>query len=187
MKCHTQYILIASLLAAGLSAARTTDATEPTAPAPVQQTLPKPRDVELQPSGVMLGTLLDQQGMPVAQREVQLISGANTVARAVTDQRGGFQLRGVRPGTYVLGTEDGVAIYRAWAPRTAPPAAQPQVVMYTGQVARGFGHQKSHSIFAPKLPSINVTQILHSPTTIGVAIGTALAVPIALHDDENGS
>lgn len=142
----------------------------------------KPLDIELKPTGLLTGTVLDPQGSPLAARQIQLLSGAKPLVTATTNEQGQFAIRGVQPGIYSIATGTDVAVFRVWAPNTAPPAARPQAVLYSGMVARGLGDK-----FGSWLPSINPWQMLHSPTTVGVAIGMALAIPIAIHDEERGS
>jgi hypothetical protein len=135
-------------------------------------------DVALRPGGVLVGQVVDPQGVAKAGATVSIQYGKQEVARTTTDANGVFAAKGLRGGHYELRTQDGVSVCRLWAPDTAPPAAGTAALVVAGDnVVRGqymggwVDWMKAH-------PYI----------TAGV-VATAIAVPVAIaaSDNDEGS
>jgi hypothetical protein len=137
-------------------------------------------DIALQSGGVLVGQVVDQQGVAKAGVPVSIQYGKHEVARTTTDANGVFAAKGLRGGQYEILTQDGVSVCRLWAPETAPPAARSAALVVSGNdVVRGqymggwVDWMKAH-------PYI----------TAGV-VATAIAVPVALaasdDDEDEGS
>lgn len=94
------------------------------------------RDVELESGHVLAGRAVSRAGQPLAGRTVILRDTSRDLARAETDGAGTFRFANVRSGIYQVLTADDIAICRAWATGTAPPAAQRQVQLFSGSVVR---------------------------------------------------
>lgn len=96
------------------------------------------RDVALTSAGELHGVLVTKEGRPRAAAQVNLCQGTGICASGTTDAKGGFVLRGVKPGVYQLATGEAAALYRVWTAPTAPPAAKPNALLVEGQsVTRG--------------------------------------------------
>ena len=140
-------------------------------------------DVALRHGGLLVGQVVDQQGAVKPGAVVSVQYADYEVARTTTDANGVFAAQGLRGGQYQLVTEDGISVCRLWAPDTAPPAARPAALVVSGNnVVRGqWGGGPMHQW----LDWVKA----HPYITAGV-IATAIAVPLALADDDdwgNGS
>lgn len=139
-------------------------------------------DVELRDGGVLLGQLVDQQGLPKAGAAVVLLGGGEKLAETQTDGRGLFAFRGLRGGVYQLTAADGVGAYRVWAPGTAPPSAQPGALLVAGEeLIRG---QRGGILRnAGSWLRFNLT----NPLFIVGLTTVAVAVPVVIHNvDKDG-
>jgi len=137
---------------------------------------PAPRviDVALQDGGLLLGQVVTPEGMPVANAAVTVGTGEQTLGMAKTDAQGRFAFRGLKSGVYRLDAANGTGMYRLWAPRTAPPGAQQVTMIVSGQdLARG-----------QILPRVQTW--MRNPWIVGGAIATAVAVPIAIAEHDEG-
>ncbi len=136
-------------------------------------------DVALRSGGLLVGQVVDQQGVAKANTIVAVRYANQEIVRTTTDANGVFAAKGLRGGEYQLLTLDGASQCRLWAPETAPPAAKNAALVVSGNhVARGNHHGGGVVSWAKAHPYI----------TAG-AIGTAIAVPLVLADDDwdNGS
>ncbi|NIL97073.1 MAG: hypothetical protein GTO53_05950 [Planctomycetales bacterium] len=196
-----------------LLAARHTEAQAVRLPDPGQNSA-LPVDVALQADQSMHGMLLDRNGSAVARTVVTLYRDQMAPQSTTTDAAGHFRFTDARGGLAVLASGQQLSVVRLWAPRTAPPHAHPQAVLYFSEVMRGQGcgpgapcggrgcpicsggmgpiAHRYHGIKSPgggifgglNLPSVHPVQALKNPATLGVLIGGAVALPIVLHEDE---
>jgi len=98
-------------------------------------------DVALRNGGVLVGQVLDQQGVAKANTVVSVQYANHEIVRTTTDANGVFAAKGLRGGEYQLLTQDGSSSCRLWAAETAPPSAQKAALVVTGgDVVRGQGH-----------------------------------------------
>lgn len=162
-------------------------ANEAAAPAPstrVVTTTPKtqaPSDVVLQEKGVLLGRVVDAQGAALPNAPVSLQTGGKEVARVVSDDMGRFQAEGLKGGVYQVASVGHQGTYRLWAPQTAPPAAAKGMsIVSQRDVVRG------QFVGGPSNPFSSIGQwVAEHPIITAGAIATAIAVPIALDDDDD--
>lgn len=127
------------------------------------------RDVALRAAGTLEGQVVDVQGAPQAGAPVTALQEGRAVAATRTDQAGRFVLANLSGGVYELRAPSASGVYRVWAPRTAPPAAQQDVLLVSGTgVARG------------NLGGIGPW----GWAFIGLAVAAAVAIPLALDDDD---
>jgi hypothetical protein len=102
-----------------------------------------------------------------------LLQNNQEIARVTTDEAGRFAITGLRGGQYNLVTLDATTPCRLWSEGTAPPSAKPSLQVYGGDLIRG--------------QHFRVRNVITSPIFIGAAVGTAIAVPLALHNREPAS
>lgn len=141
--------------------------------------LATPSDVALGNGGVLIGQVVDAQGNVSAMATVILSDYRQEIARVRTDQEGKFSVSGLRGGVYRISSQDKEALYRLWAPNTAPPVAQQGVTLVVGnQVVCGQNGNSSGSIGSM------AQWIAEHPLIAASAVGAAIAIPIALDDDD---
>ena len=125
-------------------------------------------DVTLTGDGVLHGQVIDAQGQPMEKTSVTLFDQNQRSWTAETDQFGRFAFTGLRGGVYQLVSAGGRASYRLWAPGTSPPTARQAALVVAGEDAvRGQG---------------GLSFLLSNPWFIVAAVGTAVAVPVAIHN-----
>jgi hypothetical protein len=141
--------------------------------------LTAPSDVALRDGGVLVGQVVDAQGVAAAMATVTLANHQQEIARVRTDEQGKFSLPGLRGGVYQISSQGHESMYRLWAPNTAPPVAQQGVTLVVGNdVVRGqYGNTAG--------PFGSMAQwIADHPLITASVIGAAIAIPIALSDDD---
>ncbi len=106
------------------------------AAAPVESAQPILTDVALQSGGILLGQVVDKQGIPQANSEVLVSHEGIEIARVRTDDEGQFRVSGLRGGVHGVQTAEGANAYRFWAPETAPPAATSRVLFVNDGVTQ---------------------------------------------------
>lgn len=138
------------------------------------------RDVELAQGGLLVGRLTDANGQPVAGSPVSVLSGGKPLVSIETDAEGMFAVAKLRGGVHEVATIDQVQVCRLWAPGTAPPGtAQSIDVIAPGEVVRGqYGPPPGNRfIRKAKVWATN-------PLVIGGVVAAAVAIPVALSDDD---
>ncbi len=140
---------------------------------------PLVRDVELATDGMLSGQVVDSQGLAQVGTDVTVWQNENQVAVTKTDAKGNFAVTGLRGGIHQVAAGHGVAVYRFWAPNTAPPVAGKQVLLVAdSNVVRG----------APDGPGGKFMSFVTNPWVLAIVVATAIAVPIALNNDaDSGS
>jgi hypothetical protein len=166
MKRNSLGTIAAAIAGLGILLPPSAFATTPIAPT---------SDVALRSGGLLVGQVVDRQGLAQAGAAVAICQGQLEVVRTQTDENGVFAAQGLRGGNYQLVTNDGSCSCRLWAADTAPPSARPAALVVCGNdVVRGqygaggmIGWVKAH-------PYI----------TAGV-IAAAIATPLAFIDDDD--
>ncbi len=149
------------------------------AQAPNDQT---PNDVVLQDKGVLVGRIVDNKGLAVANSPVSLRTGGKEAVRVVSDNTGRFKANGLHGGVYHVASAGHQGVYRLWAPRTAPPSAAKglSIVSQPVDVVRGQYGPASGNPF-----SAMGQWIAEHPIITAGAVAAAIAIPIALDDDDD--
>ena len=125
-------------------------------------------DIALQQDGVLRGQLTNVQGAGEANQQVALVKDGQTIANSKTDAKGNFALQGVEAGVYELQTATSRNVCRVWAPNTAPPSAKQAALLVSGSdIVRG-----------------EIAGLLANPWVLGAIVAVAIAVPLALDDDD---
>ena len=128
-------------------------------------------DVALRDHGVLIGQVVDPQGVPLVNVPVSLRSGDRQLAAARGDKQGNFAFRGLRGGVYQVEAARGGGTYRLWAKGTAPPTAEQSVLVVAGkQTVRGqYGRR--------------LMGWLQNPCIMAGVVAAAVAIPVAIHNN----
>lgn len=129
------------------------------------------RDVALQAGGVMHGQVVDAQGNPCDQVPVRVVRTSDMTPCTIvqTDSQGRFAVDGLSGGVYRVETPAGASMYRLWAPNTAPPSATASALVLQGDPTMR-GNLGGLGWFGW--------------TLIGLGVAAAIAIPLALDDDD---
>jgi len=153
-----RYVLI-SLVIWGACLLNSAWAIDPSPNSPVS-------DVALGAGGRLEGQVLDSQGSGVSAIPVTLKSEYHEPVITTTLEDGRFAFRGLSGGVYQVAAEEEVNTLRAWAPQTAPPAAQSRAIIYRNRRASG--------------GNSGMRALLGNPIILSAVTSTAVALPIAL-------
>ena len=134
-------------------------------------------DIALRDGGLLVGLVVDAQAKPLAKAEVSIRQAGKEVARTTTDKNGVFAAKGLRGGQYQVATAQGVVNYRLWADKTAPPTARSAAMVISSDkvVAGNYG------------PGPILSFMTEYPFCAAAIVATAIAVPVAVADDDDSS
>ena len=90
----------------------------------VSAATPAVTDVALTPDGQLVGTIVGKDGMPLANRKVQVLHNQAVVAEVQTDRNGRYEVEGLRSGFHVVRSPNTELACRFWAANVAPPSAK---------------------------------------------------------------
>ncbi len=131
---------------------------------------PAVSDVELAPGGTLSGQIINSTGQSLVQQAV-LAQQANREPIAThTDQQGRFQMSGLNAGLCQISFGEDAVACRCWSPRTAPPVAAKELLLTSGE-----------SVVRGQRP---LADLFCGPILIGMIIGAAIAIPIAIHNSK---
>ncbi len=149
-------------------------------PQSISHRMAVPRDVVLTEDGVLTGHLINLQGKSLAESTITLQSAGKVVARVKADREGNFRVNKLRGGVYSVVANGHQGVDRLWAPQTAPPAArQAMTLVSQPEVVRG------QFTPPPSNPFSTVGQfIAEHPVITASAVVAAIAIPLALDDDD---
>ena len=127
------------LVCAGVLAPPFVEAAPPDAASKIKARTPRAKsvDIALDEQGVFHGDIINEQAKRVAKQKVEIRAGRRVAGRAVTDEKGQFQIRNLKTGVYQLVTNGSVNHVRVWNHRLAPPGAKKQALLLNHRVARG--------------------------------------------------
>lgn len=141
--------------------------------------MPAVADIALADGGLFTGKVVNAQGAPLAKAAVSLQQAGHEVASTVTNEEGVFAVQGLRGGLYQVVSERGVVAYRLWEANTAPPAANQSALIVTGDsVVNGQYGPPQHG-------SGIMSWVREHPLLVAAGVATAIAVPLALADDDD--
>jgi hypothetical protein len=147
-------------------------------------------DVALRNGGILIGQVVDSDGQSLPGTEIVLSSGGKEIGRCQTGKEGWFQVGGLKGGSIEVAAAGTTGNCRVWSPGTAPPAAQQGLLVVaesdvvrgqhmTGRAPRrGYGRGGNGGLLG--------LMIDHPLVTAG-AVGAAIAVPLAVSNDESPS
>ncbi len=81
------------------------------------------RDLSLTKDGVLQGQVSNAKKAAAANVTVSVRKDRKEVHRTKTDDKGRFEVKGLKPGTYYVVAGTGHGLYRVWASTIAPPKA----------------------------------------------------------------
>lgn len=132
----------------------------------------KIEDVSLQ-DGLLIGGLVDQNGRGVEDAPVVIGQNGKAVLELRTDAEGRFAAEGLKPGVYQVVSHGGVNTYRVWDEPNAPATAKRGVIHTVDpQIARG-----AHGG--------GLLGVLANPIVLALIVAAAIAIPLALDDDDH--
>ena len=184
MKTKTIQCLVVALWCVGLPLAPCVNADE------IQV---RSVDIALNTGGLLVGQVVNTEGQALVATQVVLKSGGKEVARCQTDKEGAFQVAGLKGGAVQIASAGTEGNCRLWAPGTAPPAAQQGLlVVAEGEVVRGQhaggrvpGRRYGRGVQGHG-GGLLALMIDHPLVTAG-AVGAAIAVPLAVSNDDSPS
>jgi hypothetical protein len=131
------------------------------------------RDVTLDSAGALRGQLINFQGRPVQHAALSIRHRGVVLDKTTTDAEGQFRLNVGKTGAFQMHIENTAIACRCWAPEVAPPGSSKDLVLLAPEnTIRG------QRPFA---------DIISNPLFIGAVIATAIAIPIAVSSNSNGS
>lgn len=138
---------------------------------PVSQVV---EDLELQ-GDLLIGGLVDASGRGVEDAPIVIGQDGKPVAQLRTDAEGRFAAKGLKPGVYQVVSHGKASTHRVWEEGRAPAQAKRGVIHSVDpQVARGASHG-------------GLLGILANPLFLALIIAAAIAIPLALDDDDDAS
>jgi len=147
-------------------------ATAPGQAAPkARPPVPKTLDVKLHGGGMLLGQVVNAQGIPQSKVPVALMQGSKTLVRTATNPGGFFAVSRVPSGTYRISAGKTQGVYRLWAAKTAPPKARPGALLVVGE-----GPARAQT--GP------IAYWLGNPWIIAGLVAAAVAIPVAIHNHQ---
>jgi len=142
---------------------------------------PRVMDVALGPNHTLRGAVVDPQGIPVPATQVVLLNGHRQIGVTETDEQGRFVFSEITGAVYGVAAAGAVKVCRLWAPHTAPPAAnQDLLVVADGQAVRGLNpfNDRAGRIY---------TWMSEHPLLTYSLIAAAITVPIVLLAKDSAS
>jgi len=150
-------------------------------------------DVALEDGGVLVGQVVDTQGVPLAKMPV-LLQGRDLqgrereIAQAMTDANGHFAVRGLRGGVNRLAAAGSQETFRLWKPGTAPPQARQGALLVVDRATiRGQcgGPQCGVPTCGPS-PGLckGMSHWLANPWVVTGIVATSVAIPVAIHNSD---
>ncbi|MEZ6131456.1 MAG: carboxypeptidase-like regulatory domain-containing protein [Planctomycetaceae bacterium] len=95
-------------------------------------------DVALAAQGDLTGTIVNEQGQPLADMPVQIVHDRKVVAMVKSDATGRYSVKGLRGGLHMVRTVNNQTLCRFWNAGAAPPAASRSLTLTSSStVVRG--------------------------------------------------
>ena len=131
-------------------------------------------DVVLQKQGTFLGQIVDAQGIPQKNLNVDFFREGKIVQKTKTNASGFFFAKSLRSGVYQVVSDKTVGTYRLWDSKIAPPSAQQGALLVRGQ----------GPIRGQQGP---IAYWLTKPWVIAGLVATAVVIPVVIHNSHTGS
>lgn len=140
-------------------------------------------DVALDSQGRLQGQVLDAAGEGQAAAFVHLYGADGKPVTSNSNDEGRFAYAGTRPGVYFLQAGNTTQVCRIWEAAAAPPSAVPSVFIVGDADA-------TRAQMQPTLLNRVVQKTkraLTNPLVVAGVIATAVAIPVAIHNDDDSS
>ncbi len=150
-------------------------------------------DIALDEAGSLRGLVVGGEGQAIAGAPVIMTQGDAKIVETATDQMGQFSVQSLRGGVYEMQVNADRFNVRVWAPQTAPPTATTGFTYVLGTVQRGQCTEDSctgvcgGTCGAAGAFGGGPLGLLMNPWVIGAAVAAAIAIPLALDDDDDAS
>ncbi len=157
--------------------------------------LPKPLDVSLDGQHQLVGRVLDQQGTALGGTTVHVRRDQKPITSVQTDDEGVFRTGALTGGVYQIAVAGRMLELRVWRGTAAPPRAVKTATVVVGPTVRAQGCSNPSCTVANcdgscggggRLRNGPLGFMFH-PLIIGAAIAAAIAIPLALDDDDDAS
>ncbi|QDS95989.1 hypothetical protein FF011L_47930 [Roseimaritima multifibrata] len=155
------------------------------------------KDLVLQ-DGAIQGSLVSPNGKPIAGQAAVVAQRGHTLDTQLSDAEGRYAFKNLKPGVYQVATNAGILTYRVWNPEQAPEGAEQGIIQVAGDdVIRGGSACCSDTscdgcdgMGGRHGSSGRMSRALANPTVVvlgAAAIAAAIAIPLALSDDDDAS
>ncbi len=145
------------------------------------------QDVALHPDGMLRGQLVRTDGGQSAETLIRFHRDGQMVAETVSDANGQFAVRNLTGGVYTVQTPSSMMNCRVWTNQAAPPSAAHNLTMAAGEVVRGQCEVPPPQYgAAPGFWHGRGPGLLSKPWLFGLGVAAAIAIPLAVDDDDNG-
>ncbi len=126
-------------------------------------------DVALAPGNLLAGAVVTAENKGCHAAPIIIMQGNRVVAQGIADTQGRFRIQVPSGGRYLVSTNRGGQLIRAWTPGTAPPGANSGVLLTQQNPL-----QRAQSAAGEMFTS--------TPFLIGALIVAAAAIPIAVNN-----
>ncbi len=108
-------------------------AAEGKAPLKIVTTEATVLDITMSAEGVFAGRVVDHAGNPVADAEVVISQGKQSIAKITSDQSGVFSVSGLKGGVYDVRSGNTAGSFRIWTATAAPESSKEQALVILGK------------------------------------------------------
>lgn len=146
-------------------------------------------------SGAIRGALVDPNGKPVEGMVAVIAQQGKTLDVQESNAQGQYTFENLKPGVYQVATNAGVQTYRVWNTESAPAGADRGIIQVVNDdVVRGScgctdpGCDGCDGIGGGK--GAGLSKVLANPNVVilgAAAIAAAIAIPLAVDDDDDAS
>jgi hypothetical protein len=154
--------------------------------------LPKPLDVTLDEQNQLVGRVVDQQGTALSGTTVHVRRDQKPITSVKTNEEGVFRSSALTGGVYQIAAAGRMLELRVWRGAAAPPRAVKMATVVVGPTVRAQGCSNPSCTVANCDGGCGGARGLRNgplgfmfhPLIIGAAIAAAIAIPLALDDDD---
>ncbi|MEM6328922.1 MAG: hypothetical protein AAF790_01605 [Planctomycetota bacterium] len=143
-----------------------------------------PGDVVLIEGGLLYGQVRGVNAQPTAGAAVRLYTAAGKAVDGRANNRGEFAFRRVGPGVYYLQSGQAVELVRVWPADAAPPAAKAGVLLIgeTSTVRAQYAPPSKLNMLVQR-----TKRVMSNPVAVAGVVAAAVAIPVAVHNADDGS
>ncbi|QDV12514.1 hypothetical protein CA51_23990 [Rosistilla oblonga] len=139
------------------------------------------QDLALDQQGNLNGSVVDVDGKPVQGATVVIGQQTEHVTTVKTNDEGVYSVKGLKPGVYQVVSFAGLRTYRVWNADSAPEGSVKGAIGVTDtKTFRGQCDERGGD-------ESLCLRLLKSPLVWTAVIAAAIAIPLALDDDDDAS